>query len=146
VFGLFKKKAQPEIKKGLSGSVSPFEILLPEERTKSEIPDLRIGSKVLDLLRSLKVEIQTLEMFEGMPVVNSNNPQLKDFGFVVNGAKQTTTLKSQIEFMSFPPKLPDSLGVLCCLVNGILHEFHILNRGGGATINYQFTQVVHTKT
>ena len=146
MFGLFKKKPKPEIKKGLSDGFSPFEILLPEAKLKGGTPDLRIGSKVLDLLRSNDAEVQTLEIFEGMPVVNSNNQQLKDFAFVVNGAKQTTALKSQIEFMCYPPKLNDSIGILCCLVNGILHEFHITNRGGGETLNYQFSKVVHQKT
>ncbi|ENM5883536.1 hypothetical protein [Vibrio metoecus] len=146
MFGLFKKKPKYEIKKGLSEAFSPFEILLPEEKLKGGTPDLRIGSKVLDLLRLSNIEVQTLEMFEGMPLVNSNNQQLKDFASVVNGAKQTTALKSQIEFMSYPPKKQGSIGILCCLVNGTLHEFHITNLGGSATLNYQFSKVVYQKT
>ncbi|EOV5436680.1 TPA: hypothetical protein NJ621_004657 [Vibrio parahaemolyticus] len=146
MFGLFKKKPKSEIKKGLSEAFSPFEILLPEEKLKEGTPDLRIGSKVLDLLRLSNAEVQTLEMFEGMPVVNSNNQQLKDFAYVVNGAKQTTALKSQIEFMSYPPKKQGSIGILCYLVNGTLHEFHITNLGGGATLNYQFSKVAYQKT
>ncbi len=145
MFGLFKKKPKQKIKKSFDTPVSPFEILLPEELAKGEKPDLRMGSKTLDLLRLNSSEIQTLEVFEGMPVVNSNNPQLKQFIISVNGAKQTSTLKSQLNLMSFPPKDNKSLGILCCLVNGVLHEFHIYNRGGGATINFQFNQVVHKK-
>ncbi|EJL6823858.1 hypothetical protein NMS98_003521 [Vibrio cholerae] len=66
MFGLFKKKPKYEIKKGLSEAFSPFEILLPEEKLKGGTPDLRIGSKVLDLLRLSNIEVQTLEMFEGL--------------------------------------------------------------------------------
>ncbi|WP_433915692.1 hypothetical protein [Vibrio vulnificus] len=146
VFGLFKKKPEIESKAELSQETSPFEILLPDEKLNGEVPDLRIASKVLDILRSSGQEVQSLEIFEGMPVVNSNNPQLKEFAFVVNGAKQTTALKTQIEFMAYPAVKEGSIGVLCCLVHGILHEFHITNRGGGATINYQFSKVVPQKT
>ncbi|WP_394176380.1 hypothetical protein [Thalassotalea litorea] len=145
MFGLFKKNSKPEIKRGTEAPVSPFEILLPEELTQAQIPNLHIGSKVLDILRTNSNDVQTLEVFEGMPVVNSNNAQLKEFVNVVNGAKQTSALKEQIGLMCFAPKTPDSLGALCCLVNGVLHEFHIINRGGGATLNYQFTRVVHAK-
>ncbi|HFQ5328600.1 TPA: hypothetical protein ACGUOR_004614, partial [Vibrio vulnificus] len=145
MFGLFKKKSKKEVKRDFEAPIAPFEILLPDELTKMEIPDLRIGSKVLDLLRSNPAEIQTLEVFNDMPVVNSNNAQLKDFVNVVNGAKQTLALNSQIKLMLFPPRIEGSIGVLCCLVNGTLHEFHVHNRGGGATINYQFIQQVRTK-
>ncbi len=145
MFKLFKKKKSPEIRQGIEPPVAPFEILLPDQLTKGEVPDLRIGSKVLDILHSSQTELQTLEMFEGMPVVNSNNAQLKEFANVVNGARQTSAPKSQIAAMAFPPKQEGSIGVLCCLVNGVLNEFHILNRGGGATLNYQFTKVVHAK-
>ena len=143
MFGLFKKKSKPEIKRGTEAPIAPFEILLPDELTKGQIPDLRIGSKVLDILRANSDDVQTLEVFEGMPVVNSNNAQLKEFANVVNGAKQTSVLRDQIGLMCFSPQRPGSLGVLCCLVNGVLHEFHVINQGGGATLNYQFTKVVH---
>jgi|GEM_PF-1975307 len=46
-------------------------------------------------------------MFEGMTIVNSNNQPLKDFAYIVNGAKQTAALKSQIEFMCYPPVIKD---------------------------------------
>ena len=68
MFGLFKKKSKPEIKRGTEAPVAPFEILLPEELTQGQIPDLRIGSKVLDILRANSNDVQTLEVFEGMPV------------------------------------------------------------------------------
>jgi hypothetical protein len=72
-----------------------------------------MGSKVLDLLRVNDTEVQTLEIFEGMPIVNCNNQPLKDFAYVVNGSKQTATLKSQIEFMCYPPGInKDTLSIL----------------------------------
>lgn len=145
MFGLFKKKDKPEIKRGTETPAAPFEILLPQELTQGQVPDLRIGSKVLDILRKSSNDVQILEVFEDMPVVDSNNAQLKEFANIVNGAKQTSVLKEQIDLMCFAPKQSGSIGVLCCLVNGDLHEFHVANRGGGATLNYQFTKVVHAK-
>ena len=141
MFRLFKKKPNPELKPGIEAH---FEILLPKALTQGAMPDLRIGSKALDILRASPNDVQTLEIFGGLPVVNSNNPQLKAFATLVNNSKQTTALKEQISLMSFSPQSPGSLGVLCCLIAGALHEFHITNRGGGATLNYQFTRVVRT--
>lgn len=124
-------------------SITPFEILLPEELTGTGTPDLRIGSKVLDLLRSSTSEVQTLEVFEEMRLVNSNNAQLKQFVSLLNGAKQLSVLKSQIGIMAFAPVLPNSIGILCCLVSGVLHKFHIYDLGGKASLNYKFTSTTH---
>lgn len=136
MFWLFKKKSKSETKE------APFEILFPENLTKGKMPDLRIGSKILDILRTSPMAVQTIEIFEGMPFVNSNNPQLKEFIETIITEKQISTLKKQITLMCFSPKKPDSQGVLCCIINGVLHEFHVHNSGGDALLNYQFTRVV----
>jgi len=39
--------------------------------------------KLLDSSRVNDVEVQTLEMLEGMPIVKSNNKSIKGFAYVV---------------------------------------------------------------
>lgn len=114
----------------------PFEILLPEALLQAGVPDLRIASKFLALLVESGHEVQHLEVFAGMPLVNSPIPAIKQFLTLVNGARQLDAFISQVSAMLFPGQ-PGSKGSLCCVVAGAFTEFEITERGKNAAINWQ---------
>ena len=121
-------------------SNSPFEILLPESLVQSGVPDLRVASKFLSLLATSGLQTQTLEVFPGMPLVNSQSPHIKQFLTVVNGARQLDSFLAQLHAMLFPGRTSGSKGSLCCLVDGIFTEFEISVRGKNTPINWQITR------
>lgn len=125
---------------------APFEILLPEEVMRNGVPDLRIASKFLALLVESNLPDQHLEIFDGMPLVNSPSQPVKHFLTVVNGAKQLKVFLAQVEAMLFHGEGQASKGSLCCLVNGIFTEFEIAERGRNATINWQITRHIRPAT
>ena len=127
---------------GTMSSTSPFEILLPERLVQGGVPDLRIASKFLLLLAESGLQTQHLEVFAGMPLVNSPSPGIKQFLTVVNGAKQLDTLLSQVNAMLFPGSSANSKGSLCCVVGGVFTEFEISMRGANAAINWQIVRHV----
>lgn len=121
----------------------PFEILLPEALLQGGVPDLRIASKFLALLAESGNEIQHLEVFAGMPLVNSPVPAIKQFLTVVNGARQLDAFTSQVSSMLFPGQ-PGSKGSLYCVVAGTFTEFEISERGKNAAINWQIVRRTRT--
>ncbi|MCQ4271974.1 hypothetical protein NA655_13185 [Pseudomonas kuykendallii] len=120
----------------------PFEILLPEALLQDGVPDLRIASKFLALLAESGNEVQHLEVFAGMPLVNSPVPAIKQFLAVVNGARQLDAFISQVSAMLFPGRA-GSKGSLCCVVAGAFTEFEITESGKNAAINWQIVR--HTR-
>jgi hypothetical protein len=127
-------------------SANPFEILLPEAIMAKEIPDLRIASKFLALLAESQMPSQHLEVFDGMPLVNSPYPPIKQFITTVNGAKQLKSFVDQVNSMLFQANQSDSIGSLCCLVQGVFTEFQITPRGKNAMINWQINRHVRQAT
>jgi hypothetical protein len=120
-------------------SATPLEILLPEVFLQSGVPDLRLASKFLALLADSHNEVQHLEVFAGMPLVNSPVPPIKQFLTAVNGARQLDTFTTQVLAMLFPGQ-SGSKGSLCCVVAGIFTEFEITERGKNAAINWQIVR------
>jgi hypothetical protein len=122
------------------GATTPFEILLPEDLMKSGVPDLRMASKFLALLAESQLPSQHLEVFDGMPLVNSPYQPIKQFLTTVNGAKQLKNFLAQVELMLFKARSPSAKGSLCCLVNGSFTEFELSERAKNAAINWQITR------
>jgi hypothetical protein len=128
------------------GATPALEILLPEELMKSGVPELRMASKFLALLAESQLPLQHLEIFDGMPLVNSPYQPIKQFLTTVNGAKQLKTFLAQVELMLFKARSPNAKGSLCCIVNGSYTEFELAVRAQNATINWQITRHVSPAT
>lgn len=143
---LKRSKSAESTKMAKPIETSPFEILLPEELMKNGVPDLRIASKFLALLVESNLPTQHLEVFDGMPLVNSPSELVKQFLTVVNGAKQLKVFSAQVEAMLFRAENQPSMGSLCCLVNGVFTEFEITERGRNAAINWQINRHIKPAT
>lgn len=143
MFSIFKKKDKPPVvvKAASDPQISPFEILLPQEKIVPENQDLKMGSRLIDLLRSNGSETQTLEVDEKNRAITSNNPELKKFITMVVGAKQMPALTNQVEIMSFPAENESSIGALCCLINGNLNKFHVYRTSSQEIVKWKFTRM-----
>ena len=89
------------------------------------------------LLAESSLQYQHLEVFAGMPLVNSPSAGIKQFLTVVNGARQLDTFLAQLSVMLFPGRSSESKGLLCCVVDGVFTEFEITPRATNAAINWQ---------
>lgn len=118
---------------------SQFEILLPEELLRDGVPELRIASKFVALLAESNQEVQHLEVFAGLPLVNSPVVPIKQFLTFVIGAGQLDAFIAQVSAMLFAAQ-SGSKGSLCCVVAGAFTEFEITERGKNATINWQIVR------
>ena len=121
-------------------SIPPLEIMLPDVLVQRGVPDIRIASKFLALLVESNLTRQHLEVFEGMPLVNSPSPAIKQFLTTVNGARQLDAFVEQVKCMLFPARTDSSMGSLCCVVAGVFTEFELTECGRNAMINWDIAR------
>jgi hypothetical protein len=119
---------------------NPFEILLPEALAATQ-PDLRIASTFLDLARRSSEAIQSVDVTGVKHLVLSNNPELRDFLTMVNGARQMDALVFQAKSMLFPSTYPGALGQLSCLIEGDLVSFAIVETSPGPRLRWEIHRI-----